>query len=167
MKQSLRFVRAMMILLGCLVTACATPYQSARLNGGFSETPLAPDMFRVTFHGNGVTSEERAQDFALLRAAELTLAQGFRYFALRDESSSRTMSTFTTPGFTSTTGSVHVSKHSATYSRSTTYTPGETVVISTPRTGLLIKCFVAKPEGIDTLDATFLQQALKHKYQLS
>src|SRR5262252_2783128 len=99
MKQSLRVVRALTILLGCLVTACATPYQSAKFNRGFSETLLAPDVFRVTFRGNGVTSEERAQDFAFLRAAELTIAQGFHYFALLDESSSRTVSTFTTPGF--------------------------------------------------------------------
>ncbi len=67
------------------LSGCATSYQQKGFTGGYSETQLAPDVFRVNFQGNGYTSSERAQDFALLRAAELSLERGFRYFALLDE----------------------------------------------------------------------------------
>jgi len=106
-----------------LLSGCATTYQQKGFTGGYSETQLAPDVFRVNFAGNAHTSSERAQDFALLRAAELSLERGFRYFALLDESSSSKLSTFTTPGSAYTTGSVYGSGTSATYSGHTTYTP--------------------------------------------
>ncbi len=50
------------------LSGCATSYQQRGFAGGYSETQLAPDVFRVNFEGNGYTSSERAQDFALLRA---------------------------------------------------------------------------------------------------
>src|SRR5262245_15060327 len=106
MRLSRYFVRVIPLIICCLVTACATPYQSTGFSGGFSETRLAPDVFRVNFSGNGYTSAERAQDFAFLRAAELTLAAGFKYFVPLKEASSTTVSTITTPGFASTTGSI-------------------------------------------------------------
>jgi hypothetical protein len=60
-----------------LVAACATPYQSRGLAGGFSETQLSENMFQVYFRGNGYTREERVDDFALLRSAELAEEHGF------------------------------------------------------------------------------------------
>ena len=79
-------------------SGCATPYQSNSLTGGFSDTRLAPDVFRVTFRGNGYTSDERAQDFAMLRAAELSLQHGFTCFAIFDERHSSTPFSVSTPG---------------------------------------------------------------------
>ena len=149
-----------------LLSGCATSYQQKRFTGGYSETQLAPDVFRVNFAGNGYTSSDRAQDFALLRAAELSLERGFGYFALLDESSSSKFSTFTTPGSAYTTGSAYSSGNSATYSGHTTYTPGQTYLISKPRTGILIRGFTSKPNDIYTFDAQFLQQSLKRKYNL-
>ena len=148
------------------LSGCATSYQQKGFTGGYSETQLAPDVFRVNFAGNGYTSSDRAQDFALLRAAELSLERGFRYFALLDESSSNELSTFTTTGSAYTTGSVHGSGNSATYSGHTTYTPGQTDLIAKPRTGLLIRGFIDKPNDIYTFDAEFLQQSVKRKYNL-
>lgn len=60
-----------------LLEGCATSHQEKGFTGGYSETQLAPDVFRVNFAGNGYTSSERAQDFALLRAAELSLVHEF------------------------------------------------------------------------------------------
>ena len=149
-----------------LLGGCATSYQQKGFSGGYSETQLAPDVFRVNFAGNAYTSSERAQDFALLRAAELSLERGFRYFALLDESSSSKLSTFTTLGSAYTTGSAYGSGSYATYSGYTTYTPGQTYLISKPRTGLLIRGFTNKPNDIYTFDAEFLQQPSKRKYNL-
>jgi hypothetical protein len=50
--------------------------------GGYSDTALAPDVYKISFGGNGYTTQERATDFAVLRAAELTLSHGYRYFGI-------------------------------------------------------------------------------------
>jgi len=148
------------------LSGCATSYHQKGFTGGYSETQLAPDVFRVNFQGNGYTSSERAQDFALLRAAELSLERGFRYFALLDETSSNKLSTFTTSGSAYTTGSAYGIGNTATYSGHTTYTPGQTFLISKPHTGLLVRGFTNKPNDIYTFDAEFLRQSLKQKYNL-
>ena len=69
------------LLAACLL-ACATPYQERGLTGGFSNTRFKEDVFQVTFNGNGYTSEERAVDFTMLRSAELTQENGYRYFII-------------------------------------------------------------------------------------
>jgi len=62
-----------LLILPLIIVGCATGYHQNGFTGGFSETRLAPDVFRITFRGNGYTSAERAQDFALLHASELVL----------------------------------------------------------------------------------------------
>jgi hypothetical protein len=146
------------------LSGCATTYHSNSYTGGFSETQLAPDTFRVMFSGNSYTSGERAQDFALLRAAELTLQGGFSHFAIVDENNSTTAQTFTTPGQAYTTGSAFGNGNMATYSSFTTYTPGQTYTFYKPQTGLLIKCFQTVPDGVSTFDAAFLQHSIRQKY---
>src|SRR5580704_14863845 len=91
------------LIAAALFAGCQTPYKSNGLMGGYSETWYAPEAVRVTFRGNGYTSSERAQDFALLRASELALQHGFAFFAVVDESNTTSVSTFTTPGYASTT----------------------------------------------------------------
>ena len=59
-----------------LVVGCSTTYQSKGLTGGYSDTQLSQDVFRVNFAGNAYTSGEKAQDYTLLRAAQLTLTNG-------------------------------------------------------------------------------------------
>ena len=165
-----------------IILSCATPYQSQSFLGGFSETALAPNVFRVVFHGNAYTSVERAQDFALLRASELTLEHGFTCFAVIDERSSTTAHSFTTSGKAHTTaqgtgssyGNVYLNPSGGTYSgtstvninATTTYTPPQTYVFYKPETGILIRAFQEKQDGIFTFDAGFLQQSLKQKYRI-
>jgi hypothetical protein len=148
------------------VSGCATSYQSTSFTGGYSETQLAPDVFRVYFRGNGYTSGERAQDFALLRAADLCSQHSFAYFAVLDENSSTSTSAVTTPGYAYTTGSAYAYGNSATYNGYTTYSPGQTIIIHKPRAGLMIRGFQTKPDGIFTFDVAFLQKSLKQKYHI-
>jgi len=68
-----------------LLAGCATPYQPVGAMGGFDEVRLASDLYRVSVQGNGYTSDERAYQIMLLRAAELTLANGYSKFALLEE----------------------------------------------------------------------------------
>lgn len=73
--------------LVALVAACAgaTPYQAARGGGqGFSEERIAPDRFRVAFLGNTLTDRATVEDYMLLRAAEITVAEGKERFVVID-----------------------------------------------------------------------------------
>ena len=66
------------------LTGCATSYQSDGLAGGFSEVQLGENLWRVSFRGNGYTESTRAEDFAMLRSADLTLIHGFTHFVFVD-----------------------------------------------------------------------------------
>jgi hypothetical protein len=163
----------MRILVYCVVltatwflAGCATSYQSNSLTGGYSQTQLAPDVFRVSFRGNGYTTPERAQDYALLRASELTLEKGFTCFALVDEKSSTTTQGITTAGSAHTTGTAYQYGNSVSYSGNTTYVPGQTITIRRPTSGVMVRCFKTKPEDIFTFDAAFLQNSLREKYKI-
>jgi len=86
-----------------LLAACATPYQSKGYTGGFSETQLDVNVFRVNFNGNAYTSGERAVDFTLLRSAELAREHGYHYFIVVQHSAGYSYSTRTTPTQSHTT----------------------------------------------------------------
>tara|TARA_R110001592_G_scaffold63585_17_gene194986 strand:+ start:5671 stop:6216 length:546 start_codon:yes stop_codon:yes gene_type:complete len=93
----MRLQWAFAILLSGLVAGCSstgTTYQPADERGayGYTETELGSDRYRVTFTGNSRTDKETVNDYAMLRAAELTLQNGYNWFHLvnRDtESKSR------------------------------------------------------------------------------
>lgn len=80
-------------LLVVLLSGCATqtPYQPASTRGdyGYTETPLTDNRYRVSFNGNAVTPSETTQDYALLRAAELTLQKGYDWFELANRATDR------------------------------------------------------------------------------
>ena len=72
--------------------ATATPYQPAGYNGqrgGYSEQRLESDRFRVSFAGNSVTSRDQVEMSLLLRAAELTVEQGYDWFQTVDRATDR------------------------------------------------------------------------------
>ena len=72
------------MLLACVSAAvlagCATPYQSSGATGGFKELKLQPDIWRVSYSGNGFTTYETVQTYWLYRCAELARSQGFDGF---------------------------------------------------------------------------------------
>ncbi len=75
------------------LAACATPtpYQPASGGGygGYSEQRLESDRYRVTFAGNSVTSREQVEMSLLLRAAELTVQDGYDWFATVNRATDR------------------------------------------------------------------------------
>jgi hypothetical protein len=87
------------------ISACmtATPYQPYRselaggVHGGYSEQRLAPDRFRVRFHGNELTSRDRVEGYLLYRAAELTVQNGFDWFVIVDRHSEHETRTYVRP----------------------------------------------------------------------
>jgi hypothetical protein len=79
-----RFIAVAVSAAALFAFGCATAYESAdeSLRGGYSESRLAPDTWRVLVEGNGFTTRSEAEQMLFRRAAELTLEQGKRYFVL-------------------------------------------------------------------------------------
>jgi len=150
------------------INGCATTYQADGLTGGFSETQLGENIFQVSFRGNAYTRKNRASDFTLLRSAELTLEHGFRYFIITESEKDTTVSTFTTPTHSHTTGSAYFSGNSMYGSANTTTSGGQTFLMRKPNTTNTIVCFREKPK-INNLvyDAEFVVNSIKKKYGLT
>jgi hypothetical protein len=70
------------------LSACATPtvYQPATSVDavGYSEIPLEDRRFRVNFRTGSDVDAQQARDYALRRAAELTLERGYDWFAVTE-----------------------------------------------------------------------------------
>ncbi len=76
--------------LATLLAGCetATPYQPLQKGsataGGYSDQRLDENHYRVSFQGNTVTPRATVETFLLYRAAELTVSQGFDWFATEE-----------------------------------------------------------------------------------
>ena len=73
------------------LAACATaPTHFQPATGpsaiGYSEMRIEPGRYRVTFQGGAGAPEVQVQDYALLRAADLALAEGYDWFRVVDRS---------------------------------------------------------------------------------
>ena len=77
------------LIVGLLVMAfiggCATIYQPEGFNGGYSDTRLDENVFNISFRGNAYIIEQKVYDFALLRSAEVTLNNGYKYFIITED----------------------------------------------------------------------------------
>lgn len=156
------------LMLFLILTGCATPYQKVGLSGGYSDTRLQENVFTVNFRGNGSTSMERSSDFALLRCAELTIENGFKFFAVTDSSQEQKTMLYNTGSSSSTYGTTNIYGNTA-YSNFQTYHPGSvTIPIIKPRSTYTIYCFAEKPEeSIMVFDANYLSQSIRQKYNLN
>lgn len=67
------------------LTACATPYQEMSFTGGVKATRIAADTAIITARGNAYTDPDTVQTYALRRAAEETLADGFDLFRIESD----------------------------------------------------------------------------------
>lgn len=77
MKRLVLTVVCALSLAACVSPATYGPAASAR-GSGYTEQRIEADRFRVSFHGAGPSAQ--IQDYALLRASELTLQSGFDWF---------------------------------------------------------------------------------------
>lgn len=73
------------LALAFALCACAAvgpaAYGPADKNGfGYEETKVESDRYRIVYRGSGGMSPEQVEDYALLRAAELALANDYDWF---------------------------------------------------------------------------------------
>ena len=108
-----------------LLSACATSYQADGFSGGFSETQLDTNVFRVSFRGNGHT-----------RA----------HFVVIDSQSRERHGTYTTPNQSYTTANATAYGNSAYGTAQTTTYGDQTIHISKPSTTNTIMCFKGKQD---------------------
>jgi len=153
-------------LLIPLMVACATGYQSSGFTGGFEDTQLAPDIFRVSFSGNAFTSSDRVQNFALLRAAELTLANNAQYFAVITSADQSRTVTHVTPGSSHTSGTISTYGNTGYYSGTTTYSAPQVNTHYKLGVGMMFRTFQTKPEGGVVFDANFIVTSIRAKYEI-
>ena len=73
-------VRWFMWLLPVALAGCAASYRSDGATGGYSETQVDRNVFRVTYRGNLASKQTETDELALLRAADVASTHGFRYF---------------------------------------------------------------------------------------
>jgi len=77
------------VLAALALSACATEpttFQPAAgpSRVGFSEMRIEPGRYRVTFQGGPGAPPAQVEDYALLRAAELAIAEGYDWFRVTD-----------------------------------------------------------------------------------
>lgn len=83
--RSCRILISLLLPLAALL-GCATSYQKEGVfTNGYSDFRKAEDKFVVTFRANEHTPEGKVLKYALARCAEVTLAAGFQYFTVLDQ----------------------------------------------------------------------------------
>ncbi len=156
-----------------LLLGCATSYQSRGFSGGYSETQLDENVFKVSFIGNRYTKKERASDFALLRSSELALQYGYKYFDVLEVKSNTNNITFTTPTRPNTIDSVYgdkeyVSAYGHVESKDAedkTFTySGQTFNSSSPGFVYTIVCLKEKPLDAIPYNAESIYKIMAAKY---
>jgi hypothetical protein len=93
-----------------------------------------------------------APDFAVLRAAELTLSHGYRYFGIINEAA----------GYAITNANSSAIGDMAFGNGHTTYVPGLSIPIK-PESELLIHCLNEQPARGFALDAKFISHSMRTK----
>lgn len=85
MKRLMPIAVAAALALGACATT-PTVYQPATgpQSVGYSEYSIEPGRYRITFRGGPGAPPEQVMDYALLRAADLALAEGYDWFHVYD-----------------------------------------------------------------------------------
>jgi hypothetical protein len=150
----MRFYHVLAVLLcGFLSVGCSTGRSYHAFDSywslGYNDTRMGDDLWSVSYRGYEISQGE-ANDYALLRAAEVTANAGYRYFAVVNEQNSTSSTAIGTFNSYQGTGSGFMS--------STSY----------PEVRLSIKAFKEKPAGSSAvLDNQYLAPAIRQKYNLS
>ena len=157
-----------LLFITIMMSGCATGYHKRGLAGGYTDSKLQDNIFKVRFNGNGYCGSDRAEDFTLLRCAEVARENGYKYFVIIAEKSGTQVSAYTTPTTANTYGSVNTFGNTGNYYGTTTVSGGQTYMFQKPSTSNTIMCFAEKPENIPTIvyDADQITTNIRQQYGL-
>ena len=142
--------------------ACATTYQPKGATGGFTDTQLDENLWKVSVNGNGFTDSSTVNDYALLRASELTLEKGFKYFYVASEDSNELNSVAKFGSNTSTTyGNID---SFGNFNARTNYSSPTYVPVTKYENQLIYLMLNEKPENYFVYNAQFIYDSLSAKY---
>lgn len=165
--------RMWLTLVALWLCSCATPYRPMKSGKGYAEAQIAPDQFRVSFQGNGQTGSEQTSDFAMLRAAQVTLQHGFGYFAVTDVTNTSSARPYIVRQRFHTDYPPNMGLPPPTPGGYDPYRFGYIVeyqqptIYFQPGTSLLIQCFKTRPEKPFTYDASAVERSIKQKYKMN
>jgi hypothetical protein len=137
------------IFLSLSLAGCKTTYKKDGFMGGFTDTRMSENVWRINVRGNGLTSEERVSDIVILRAADLATQNGFSHFAFVSEAKGEDTVTTYTPGQSSTYGTVTANpmSNTATYYGTTTTSGGYFSTIKKPKAESVVVMFKEEPKN--------------------
>ena len=162
MRKSVLFTVASLFI----ITSC-TSYQPSGFTGGYRDTQLGESIFQISFRGNGYTSKQRVDDFALLRAAEKCMEVGYPFFIVRQSSADVRQGSFTTPTQSRTTGTANVYGNQVYGSARTTTTGGDTITYSKHSATLIIECFRERPDTDELVyEAEWVYKSIRETYDI-
>jgi len=134
-----------LVLFTLGLCGCATGYQSSSFSGGYTDSLTGNNTAIVSFKSNAFTSMEETRRYAMRRAAEVTLQNGFDYFLIEGDNQYLKNQQLS--------GSVNCT----TIGYSTTCTPIGGGSVSKPRVQLDIRMFKGDlPNQTGYYDARFL-----------
>ena len=139
---------SVLILLG----ACATPYKPASKAHakGYFDTKLQDKVYDITFNGNSDTNFKKAKDYALLRAAEVCLENGYRTFQIINTENNSINETF-------------VSTNTTKYNTGYSYSYSSVESSSKPQISIVILC---SPTDDLFFKAKDVRNSLRAKYRI-
>jgi hypothetical protein len=148
------------------LAACATPthYGPAGPGSavGYSELPLEPGRFRITFRGGSGGGPQLVSDYALLRAAELTLANGADWFQVANRSTD--VGPPSGPAFSVGIGGASFGRHSALGVGTSTGVGGDATYIATLE---IVIGRGPKPDTPESYDARAVASSLRARLPMS
>ncbi|MBL4602371.1 MAG: hypothetical protein JKY84_06490 [Emcibacteraceae bacterium] len=149
-----------LILMALLLSGCITGnYQSFSSGVGYKSEQQGDNIYYVTYTGSSNTDIKKANDFALLRSAELTLEKGFNYFVITEARNNKFELGKARKSLAVLSDNGRVGGNTAVASRGT---------ISGPKakSELTISLFQDEPDSI-SYDARVIEKALKEEYEIS
>ncbi len=154
------------IVLALVLSGCATGYQPDGYTGGFSEVQFDENVFEIRFSGNAMVGANTARDYAMLRAAEVTLENGYEYFVVLGEEDRTAVSTHTSGGSSTTTYDSTMAGNSVQGTANTTYKSPQTNTYHKPTSRKTIMLFHEKPEDVISYSARFVRESIRSAHDI-
>jgi len=79
----MRYLLTALAMVGLAACATPTPFEPADGAGfGFADQRIEKNRYRISFRGNSLTTKEQVETALLLRAAQVTLENGYDHFVI-------------------------------------------------------------------------------------